>query len=63
MIHGGLGQEYDVTIKPGEAATLETNVDAPTGRLYANQLEDNPRFGIEMMGDVKIVPSVEMQTY
>jgi hypothetical protein len=63
MIHGGLGQEYDVTIKPGKAATLEANVDAPTGRLYANQLEDNPRYGIEMMGDVKIVPSVEMQTY
>ena len=63
MIRGGTGQTYEVTIKPKATATLHANVDTPTGRLYANQLEDNPRFGIEMMGDVKIVPSVELQKY
>jgi hypothetical protein len=63
MINGGTGKEYEMTIKSGETATLEAKVDAPIGRLYANQLEDNPRFGMEMMGDVKIVPSVEMQKY
>ena len=63
MIHGGAGQQYAMTIKPGDAARLDAKIEAPVGRLYANQLEDNPRFGIEMMGDIKIVPSVERQTY
>ena len=63
MIKGGAGEEYHVTIKSGETASLEANIQAPTGRLYANQLEENPRFGIEMMGDLKIIPSVELQHY
>jgi hypothetical protein len=63
MILGGVGKRYDVTIRSGQTATLDASIDAPTGRLYANQLEDNPRFGIEMMGEIKIVPSVELQKY
>jgi hypothetical protein len=63
MIYGGAGQQYEMTIKPRDAVRLDAKIEAPVGRLYANQLEENPRFGIEMMGDMKIVPSVEKQTY
>lgn len=63
MIQGGVGKKYEMMIRSGETATLDAAIDAPKGRLYANQLEENPRFGIEMMGEMKIVPSVELQTY
>jgi Polysaccharide lyase family 4, domain II len=63
MIRGGSGEEYKVTIKSKETTMLMADIHAPTGRLYANQMEDNPRFGLGIMGDTQIVPSVEKQTY
>ena len=55
--------EYDVTIEPKQSTTLNVEISAPKGRLYANQLEENPRFELSVMGGTKIVPSLELQTY
>jgi len=63
MVRGGSDVEYKVTIKPNETTTLVADIAAPSGKLYANQMEENPRFGLGIMGDSQIVPSVEKQTY
>ncbi len=63
MIRGGSGEEYEVTIKSKETTMLMADIEAPTGRLYANQMDDNPRFGLDIMGDPQIVPSVEKQMH
>ena len=59
--HPLLSQEFDVTIEPGKTTTLDVQFDAPKGRLYANEIEENPRFGLELLGDVTINPIVERQ--
>lgn len=59
--HPLLNQEFDVTIEPGKATMLDVKFDAPQGRLYANEIEENPRFGLELLGDVTIDPIVEKQ--
>ena len=59
--HPLLSQEFDVTIEPGKTTTLDVKFDAPKGRLYANEIEENPRFGLELLGDVTIDPIVEKQ--
>lgn len=38
-------------------------IPAPTGRLYANEAADNPRFGLGLMGSARIVPTLEKQAY
>jgi len=38
-------------------------MDAPTGRLYANEAVENPRFGLGLMKDQQIMPTLERQTY
>ncbi len=59
--HPMMNQEFDVTIEPGKATALDIKFDAPKGRLYANEIEENPRFGLELLGDVTIDPIVERQ--
>ena len=59
--HPLLNQEFDVTIEHGQDTTLDVKFDAPKGRLYANEIEENPRFGLELLGDVTIDPIVERQ--
>ena len=59
--HPLLSQEFDVTIEAGKTTTLDITFDAPKGRLYANEVEENPRFGLELLGDVTINPIVEKQ--
>ena len=59
----GGAKEYKVAIEPKGKATLDVRVDAPTGRLYANEAMENPRFGLGMIGDAKIVPTLEKQDY
>ncbi len=59
--HPLLSQEFDVTIESGKTTTLDVQFDAPKGRLYANEMEENPRFGLELLGDVTINPIVERQ--
>lgn len=57
--------EETVTIKPKGKATLNFKVEAPTGRLYANQMVENAYMRYTITEDVQsqIVPTVEKQTY
>ena len=59
----GGAKEYQVTIGQKETAILDVTIEAPTGRLYANEAVDNPRFSLGIMGSAKIVPTLEKQAY
>lgn len=59
----GGAKEYTVTVQPNGTANLNVQIEAPTGRLYANEAVENPRFGLGIMGDVKIIPTLEKQAY
>ena len=57
----GGAKEYQVTIAPKGTPTLDVKIEAPTGRLYANEAVENPRFGLGLMGSAQIVPTLEKQ--
>jgi hypothetical protein len=61
----GGAKEYEVEVPPKGQATLKVKIPAPTGRLYANQMVENPyiRFGTELMGADQIQPTLERQHY
>jgi len=59
--HPMVSQEFTVTIESGETSQQDIRFEAPKGRLYANALEDTPRFGMELLGDAVIDPIVEKQ--
>ena len=59
----GGAKEYQVTIAPKGTPTLDVKIEAPTGRLYANEAVENPRFGLGLMGSAQIVPTLEKQAY
>ncbi len=61
--HPMVSKEYTVTITPGETTTLPIAINAPTGRLYANEVSEGTRFGMELLGEHAIEPVVERQTY
>lgn len=54
-----------VTIKPKETASMDVAITAPTGRLYANQMVENPyiRYTITENVQSAIVPTLEKQVY
>ena len=56
---------YEVTIRPKAQTMLNVTIVAPTGRLYANQMVENPYIRYSITEDVKgqIVPTLEKQTY
>ena len=55
---------HDVTIAPKETAVLDMTIDAPSGRLYANQMVENPYTRYNITEDVQgqIVPTLEKQS-
>jgi hypothetical protein len=59
----GAAKQYDVIIEPNGQTTLNARLEAPTGRLYANEAVDHPRFGLGMMGSAEIKPTLERQSY
>ncbi|WP_454062016.1 carboxypeptidase regulatory-like domain-containing protein [Candidatus Nitrospira salsa] len=59
--HPMVQEELSVTIKAQETTEMSVDFEAPTGRLYANEAQENTRFGMELLGDSKIIPSVELQ--
>ena len=61
--HPMVNKEYTVTITPNGTTDLPIEIDAPKGRLYANEMSEGTRFGVELLGDVEIKPLVERQTY
>ncbi|MCZ6800036.1 MAG: carboxypeptidase-like regulatory domain-containing protein [Nitrospirae bacterium] len=61
--HPMFTQEYTVTIRSGETSQLAIPIEAPKGRLYANEAQEHTRFGMELLGGSKIVPIVELQKH
>ena len=61
--HPMVNKEYTVTIEPNGTTDLLIDIDAPKGRLYANEVSEGTRFGMELLGDVAVKPIVELQTY
>ena len=61
----GRVKEYNVTLEPKGRASLDVKIPAPTGRLYANQMVDNPYIRYKVTEDVQshIVPTLEKQAY
>ena len=59
----GGARDYRVTIEPNGRTKLDVTIDAPTGRLYANEAVDNPRFGLGLMGSAQIIPTLEKQAH
>ncbi len=57
--------EQTVTVVPKGTADVAITVPAPTGRLYANQMVENPynRYKITENEQSQIVPTLEKQTY
>ena len=55
--------EQTVTIEPNKPVRLDVNVEAPTGRLYANQMIENAyvRYTITEEVQSQIVPTLEKQ--
>lgn len=61
--HPMVRKEYTVTINPNDVTELQIDIDAPKGRLYANEMSEGTRFGMELLGSATIKPIVERQTY
>ncbi len=59
--HPMITKEFEVTIEENQTSELNIEIDAPKGRLYANEALDGTRFGMELLGGSKIVPIVEHQ--
>jgi len=54
--------EQPVTVKPNSVASANFVYQAPQGRRSAHEIEKNPRFGLELLGEgVEIVPSIRLQ--
>lgn len=55
----------EVTIAPKASTSLQFEIVAPTGRLYANQMVENPYIRYNITEDVQnaIVPTLEKQQY
>jgi hypothetical protein len=56
---------HEVTIAPKGQTVLDMTIVAPTGRLYANQMVENPYIRYNITEDMQgqIVPTLEKQTY
>lgn len=64
-IAGGAAKEFKVTIEPKGQALLNVDIPAPTGRLYANEMVENPymRYSITEDTQSQIKPTLERQSY
>jgi len=58
-------EEKEVTIQSKKSTSLDFTIIAPTGRLYANQMVENPYTRYTITEDVQssIVPTLEKQRY
>lgn len=61
--HPMIDQEYTVTISANSTTELPIEIIAPKGRLYANEMAQGTRFGVELLGESTIKPTVERQIY
>ncbi|MDT7041610.1 carboxypeptidase regulatory-like domain-containing protein [Candidatus Nitronereus thalassa] len=61
--HPMVNEEFTVTLEAKGTTELPIEIDAPRGRLYANEVSEGTRFGVELLGESTIKPTVELQTY
>ena len=61
--HPMVNKEFTVTIDAKGTTELPIEIEAPRGRLYANEVSEGTRFGVELLGKSTIKPTVELQTY
>jgi hypothetical protein len=56
---------HEVTIKAKDSTSLAVTIPAPTGRLYANQMVENPYIRYNITDEVQssIIPTLEKQQY
>ena len=62
--HPGMNKflKQKVTIKPNSSASANFVYQSPKGRRSVHEIEENPRFGLELLGEgVEIVPSIRLQ--
>jgi hypothetical protein len=64
-IAGGEAKEFTVRIEPHKESHMEIAIPAPTGRLYANEMVENPymRYSITEGVQSQIKPTLELQRY
>ena len=63
--HPGVNEflEQQVTVKSDGMTTANFVFQSPQGRRSTHEIEENPRFGLELLGEgVEIVPSLRLQT-
>ncbi len=54
--------EKKVLVEAGKTATLDFQYEAPQGRRSVHEMQENPHFGLEILGEgVEIVPSLRRQ--
>ena len=61
--HPMVNEEYTVTINANKTTALPIEILAPKGRLYANEVSEGTRFGMELLGKSTIKPTVKRQTF
>ena len=62
--HPGVNKfiEQTVTVKKGKSIQANFVFQSPKGRRSVHEIEDNPRFGLELLGEgVEIIPSIRRQ--
>jgi len=54
--------EKDVVIEEGKTLKLDFQYESPQGRRSVHEMQENPHFGLELLGEgVEIVPSLRQQ--
>lgn len=62
--HPGMNEflEQEVVVKAHDSTGANFEYQSPQGRRSAHEIEDNPRFGLELLGEgVEIIPSIRVQ--
>ena len=62
--HAGMKKYIDreVTVEPGRTVSINFEYQSPTGRRSVHEIQDNPHFGLEMLGNgVEITPTLRLQ--
>ncbi len=54
--------EQSVTVNPNQSISVNLEFESPKGRRSAHEMAENPRFGLELLGEgVEIIPSLRVQ--
>jgi len=54
--------EQSVLVKANQSVSMNFEYQAPQGRRSAHEIEENPRFGLELLGEgIEIIPSIRVQ--